>query len=373
MVKFVLARASLGLSGDQGSVVFIFIWGLTMKNRSLNASFVSRTLAIVALLLGVSDQAALSAPDDRVSFKEFKQQFEGVDRNALRRQFHQQYGRPAVSTKPLPTSIPVPNFNAVDTNQSVFTTITRNAKEAREPRIKNQSIQELAGGLTTRVNRGVDLDLSSANRNIVLGKSLFDNNNAVEISIGGKSASYTAGSVVTAAEYVAVKQALSGGQQVEVDRSGRAVGGTVDLGSLTSGNAVMKASNLVVPDNVTTIGDFAKGSDFRLNGELSNYGTVQVLSSDKGIRGGAIRANDISNHSGALISSSVDLHLDAARNLTNNGDILSTQGLTLSAGNQLTNTGRISSDGDLNVNGGSVTNRGAFEFQLRQRKFRFCC
>ena len=220
---------SLDLSGDRGLVLYsVIYWGLTMKTRSLNAKFVSRTLAIVALLLGVSDQAAFSAPDDRVSFREFRQQYEGVDRNALRRQFHQQFGKPTVNAKPLPTTVtPVPNFNALERSQNVFTNISRNAKEAREPKIKNQSIQELASGLTTRVNRGIDLDLSSANRNIVLGKSLFDNNTVVEISVGGKSATYTAGSVVTAAEYVAVKQALSGAQQVEVDRAGRAIGGSV--------------------------------------------------------------------------------------------------------------------------------------------------
>ncbi|MDZ4835869.1 MAG: hypothetical protein SGJ27_18985 [Candidatus Melainabacteria bacterium] len=335
-----------------------------MKITSPKASFLSRTLAIAALLLGASDLSAYAAHEDKVSFREFRQQFEGIDRNAARKMFHQQFGRPDNNNnKPQIQAItPYQNIITVGANGQAVCggdIAGRNNKALRENRIKNQSVQELTNGSLTRVNRGVDLDLSSNNRNIVLGKGLFGTNGgAVEISVGGKNASYQAGSVVTAAEYVAVKQALDGGQKVEVDRAGRAIGGTVDLGSLTSGNAVMKASNLVIPDNVTTYGDFGKGSDFRLNGELSNYGTVQVLSSDKAIKGGAIRAEDISNHSGALISSTVNVHLDAARNLTNYGDILSTEGLTISAGNELNNAGRIASNGALNINAARTNNSG---------------
>ena len=235
--------------------------------------------------------------------------------------------------------------------------------KVRQPRMRNASLQQLTTGSMTRVNRGVDLDLSSTNRNIVLGSGLFDTANgaSVEISLGGKTTIYQPGAQVTAAEYVAVKQALSGGQQIQIDRSGRATGGSVDLGSLTSGNAVMKASNLVVPEDVTTYGDFGKGSDFRLNGELSNYGTVQVMSTERAVRGGTIRANDILNHSGASISSTVDLRLEADRNLSNYGDIQSTGRLELVAGQELTNTGRISSQSDLTLGATVVTNRGAID------------
>ncbi len=341
-----------------------------MRIKSPKSSFALRALAIAALLLGASNTAALANPDDRVSFREFRQQNDGLDRNVVRRMYHQQFGRNAANgplrTMPLNT----PNVITVGADglaMSGGAINNRIPREPREARVRPMSMQQLANGGLTRVNRGVDLDLSSNSRNIVLGQGLFGTaaGSSVDINLDGKNATYTAGSVVTAAEYVAVKQVLEGGgQQVQIDRAGRASGGTVDLSALTSGNSVMRASSLVVPTNVTTYGDFAKGSDFRLSGQLSNYGTVQVLSSDSSVRGGAIRANDISNHTGALISSTTDLHLDATRNFTNYGDVLSTQGLTISAGGELKNAGRISSNNDLTINSSNVTNRGVISSNL---------
>lgn len=331
-----------------------------MGSTTFKASVV-RTLAAWTLVLGTSSLPANAEPHDRVTFREFRQQNEGIDRNAARRMFHQQFGRQSTNN-PLQQVNQFQNVVTVGPDGQVVCgggNIDQHQR-IREPRIRNISVQELSNGALARVNRGVDLDLSSADKNIVLGRSLFDaaDGGSVEINVGGKTSIVQAGSTVTAAEYVAVKQALNGGQQVQIDRSGRATGGSIDLGSLTAGNDVMRASSLVIPENVTTSGDFGRGSDFRLTGALSNFGTVQVLSSDRAIRGGSIRANDISNHSGALISSTVDLRLDADRNLTNYGDILSTESLSLSAGGQLTNAGRIASNGDLNLNSSSITNRG---------------
>ncbi len=332
-----------------------------MGSTTFKTSFV-QTLAAMTLLLGTSNLPVNAEPHDRVTFREFRQQNEGIDRNAARRMFHQQFGRQSINNNPLQQVNPIQNVVTVGPDGQVVCgggNLDRHQR-IREPRIRNISVQELSNGALARVNRGVDLDLSSADKNIVLGKSMFDaaGGGTVEITVGGKTSIVQAGSTVTAAEYVAVKQALNGGQQVQIDRSGRATGGSIDLGSLTAGNDVMRASSLVIPENVTTSGDFGRGSDFRLTGALSNFGTVQVLSSDRAIRGGSIRANDISNHSGALISSTVDLRLDADRNLTNYGDILSTESLSLSAGGQLTNAGRIASNGDLNINSSAVTNRG---------------
>jgi adhesin HecA-like repeat protein len=341
-----------------------------MRIKSPKSSFALRALAIAALLLGTSNMAALANPDDRVSFREFRQQNDGLDRNVVRRMYHQQFGRNAANGPLRTMPFNTPNVITVGADGiavcggPINNRITR---EPREARVRPMSMQQLANGGLTRVNRGVDLDLSSNSRNIVLGQGLFGTatGSSVDINLDGKNATYTAGSVVTAAEYVAVKQVLEGGgQQVQIDRAGRASGGTVDLSALTSGNSVMRASSLVVPTNVTTYGDFAKGSGFRLSGQLSNYGTVQVLSSDSSVRGGAIRANDISNHTGALISSTADLHLDATRNFTNYGDVLSTQGLTISAGGELKNAGRISSNNDLTINSSSVTNRGVISSNL---------
>lgn len=315
-------------------------------------------LAVAALFW-----ASTSAPafgNDRVSFREFRAQNAGINRNTARKMFRQQSGKGARGGNGgFSVANPFEHVLTVGPNGEIICGGTINLfKRSGEPRVRNQSIQQLSNGDLTRINRGVELDLGSSNRNIVLGKGLFGSEETVEISAGGKTSTLGAGSRVTAAEYVAVKQVLAGGaQQVELDRAGKASGGTVDLGALTSGNDVMKASSLVVPKDVTTYGDFGKSSDFRLKGDLSNYGTIQALSSN-GTSGGAIRADDITNHRGALISSSVDLNLHAASNLTNSGMIESSESLTLSAGGRLANSGTISSSKDLHINAANVSNKG---------------
>ncbi len=90
-------------------------------------------------------------------------------------------------------------------------------------------------------NRGIALDLGSAVESITRGDKLFKNQDSVTTNVGGQEKTFGAGSKVTAAEYVAAKQALGGGQQaVTLDASGRAIGGEVDLSAMTSGNKTME-------------------------------------------------------------------------------------------------------------------------------------
>ncbi|MBX9666039.1 MAG: hypothetical protein K2X93_00415 [Candidatus Obscuribacterales bacterium] len=142
-------------------------------------------------------------------------------------------------------------------------------KQLRMPinnsQLSNNSVQVQNDSLV-RLNSGVNLDLSSADRNITLGEKLFDNVGSVVINVGGDTRIVEAGSQVSAAEYVAVKQVLAGGQQIIVDGAGRANGGRVDLTAITGAGDRMRASNLVIPQNVTTYGDFSLFSEFRLTG-----------------------------------------------------------------------------------------------------------
>jgi filamentous hemagglutinin len=330
--------------------------GLISNSAILSA----RTIALAGLIF-LSSQSALA--DDRMTFREFREKNEGIDRNAARQMFRQQFGRHAGGNAVGGLSVinPVQHVVTVGPSGEVVCGGGRieGMKRTHESRVRNQSMQQLSTGNVTRVNRGVELDLGSTAKNIVLGRSLFGAGETVEVNIGGKLETFSSGSQVTAAEYVAVKQVLSGsGQQVQLDRSGRAAGGSVDLGSLTSNNDVMRASSLVVPRDVTTYGDFGRGSDFRLTGDLSNFGTVQTLSSDSAVRGGGIHADNITNHSGALIGANGDLQLNAASNLCNFGVIAATGNLSLSAGGKLVNTGTATANQDLNVTGNTVTNRG---------------
>ena len=330
-----------------------------------NATAKSARVAALAGFVLIAAQGAPSFANDHMSFREFRQQNEGLSRSAARQMFRDQFGRGGGDVAGGNFGLTYqPNLQPVSFGAGGEPIFSSNdiagLKRAQEPRVRNQSMQELSSGNITRVDRGVELDLGSSSRNIVLGRSLFSANDSVEISIGGKTETFSAGSKVTAAEYVAVKQVLSGGgQQVEVDRGGRASGGFVDLGSLTADNDVMRASSLVVPENVTTLGDFGRRSDFRLNGDLSNFGTVQTLSSDASIRGGAIHADNITNHGGALISANGDLALNAARSLTNYGVIAASGNLSLSAGDAVSNGGTVASGESLSVNAINVVNRGS--------------
>jgi len=117
--------------------------------------------------------------------------------------------------------------------------------------------------------------------------------------------------------------------------------------------------NYVNASNVTTIGDFSKGSDFRLLGDLSNYGTVSAVSGSSNARSGAIRADDINNFKNATITSNVDLTLDASGTLNNAGTINSTGSLTVTAGGALNNSGAISAANNVDLGAATVNNRGA--------------
>ena len=335
------------------------------RNFLRNATSQSARIAALAGFILLASNGSTASANDRMSFREFRQQNDGLAKSAARQLFREQFGRHNTASSSgqfgitYQPNLPTVNFGAG--GEPIFASKNiAGLKRVHEPRVRNQSMQELSSGNITRVNRGVELDLGSNLRNIVLGRSLFDSNETVSISVGGKTENFSAGSKVTAAEYVAVKQVLSGGgQQVEVDRNGRASGGSVDLGALTSENDVMRASSLVVPKDVTTIGDFGRGSDFRLTGDLSNFGTVQTLSTNTSVRGGSIHADNIDNHSGALISAKGDLSLDAANNLTNYGVIAASGNLSLSAGGAVSNSGTVAAGEDLSVTSTKVINRGS--------------
>ncbi|MBX3076643.1 hypothetical protein KF707_10845 [Candidatus Obscuribacterales bacterium] len=319
------------------------------------------TVALAGMVL-LSVQSAPAYAEERPSFREFRQQNEGIDRSVARQMFHAQYGRGGSGGNGgVGIANPVQQVITVGPGSQTVSGsgIVNGARRNREFHVRNQSMQELSNGAMARVNKGIELDLGSTTKNIVLGRNLIGSNETVQITVGGKTETFSAGSQVTAAEYVAVKQVIAGGgQQVQLDRSGKASGGSVDLGSLTANNDVMRASSLVVPKDVTTYGDFGRRSDFRLSGDLSNFGTVQTLSSDANVRGGGIHADNITNNAGALINATGDLELNAARNLSNFGTIAASGNLELSAGGTVKNTGKVSSDGDLTVESATVSNRG---------------
>lgn len=251
----------------------------------------------------------------------------------------------------------------------------RSAKQALQLELKaahqnlNKTLQD-TGSKTVNANN-FSLDLGSAVENITLGNNLFKDTSSVTISVGGQEKTLTAGTKVTAAEYLAAKQVLNaGGQKVALDGNGTAVGGSVDLSALTSGNHTLRVDDLHITENVTAYGDFGKGGDVRINGDLVNAGGIVAYSSDKNINVANLRADNITNAAGANISSglnadqggvveNVSLGLYANNNINNYGNIASAGDLTLSAGNTLTNAGSAIAQANVNVQAPEVVNSGA--------------
>jgi len=337
---------------------------MSKKAVKVRKSFVKQWVAVISGSLFASAMQAHAADVDRPSFRDFREQNPGIDRQAARQMFRQEFGQhraSSINTVAVPTlgnggnNLPVPSVsNSVDTIR-----MDRLSRRLERQGVINQSVQ---GGDGTLVNlrNGVNLDLGSDVRNITLGRNLFDNKLSVEINVGGEIKTVAAGSQVSAAEYIAVKQILSGSaQKIVIDGKGAATGGEVDLGAITANNDVLRATDLTVPVNVTTYGDFSKRSDFKLLGDLNNAGTVYTYGN--GRNGGVIRADDIVNQLGASIASDSSLGLLASGNLSNYGTITSKGTLTLSAGNVLTNTGNVSAKGDVNLNASTINNSGAVQ------------
>lgn len=225
----------------------------------------------------------------------------------------------------------------------------------------NQSVQQVDAAKYINVNQGFALDLNSAVESITLGDKLFKDQSSVTINVGGEEKTFTAGSKVTAAEYVAAKQAMSGGQQtVTLDSSGRAIAGVVDLSAMTAGNKTMKVTDLNVPVSVTAAGDFGKGGDVRITGDLTNSGSITAYSSGNSNVQALIKADNITNNAGASIGSTVSsLTLQADNSLTNFGDITASGDLNLVAGNSVTNSGTVTVQKNLAILSPNVTNSGS--------------
>ncbi len=328
-----------------------------MIKRSSTIAIKCSTLAIGGMcLLSPNQNAQASDNQHRLTFQEFRKQHADLSRHVLRHQFR-------AERRDLRDSLQHTAGGAQSNNSSALSQAQNNnhinnrhhgVRDVNN-RVFNQSLQILDTGRTVRLNNGIDLDLTSEQRNITIGKNLLVEN--VQLTEGKTTRSVGPGSQVSAAEFIAIKQMLAtGNQSIEIDKSGRAVGGQVDLDAITSNSDVMRARNLVVASNVTTSGDFGKRSDFRLNGDLTNFGTVLAFSSDNNVRGGAIRADDISNHVGAQITSNVGLTLDANRTLSNQGEIVSAGDLTLIAGNGINNSGLLRShNGNITLDGSGTS------------------
>jgi hypothetical protein len=210
------------------------------------------------------------------------------------------------------------------------------------------------------VGTGHELDLMSTSQSIALGASIFGRSKSVTIDVGGTSQTYHAGMRVTASEYVAIVQKLSGGvQQIVLDKQGAADGGSFAINQVAP-----SANELVISQGVTAIDYVSSNQQLHLAGDLINYGTIYGVSTNSNITSGTLIAKDITNESGGTIStvlpnsSLLVAGPPGQSSISLSGAAVPTVDLTLAAVNNIANAGAISSSGSLTLATayGSITN-----------------
>ena len=206
---------------------------------------------------------------------------------------------------------------------------------------------------TTGVPTGahmIDLDLSSTVQTGTAAKVFASHNiESVVISAGSTSRQITPSTLLTPAQRLAVFQLVSTGHQsIQLGPQGNAVGGSFTIGA----QLAQHINNLVIPQGVTAINKLVTSANLTLAGNLINAGTFYVASTNPAITTAMINAANISNSSGALLSS-----LLPSGGLPGITGALNKLSLSLNARNEFMNAGAIKSAGDLTViAGGSIVN-----------------
>ncbi|MDZ4832962.1 MAG: hypothetical protein SGJ27_04100 [Candidatus Melainabacteria bacterium] len=338
-------------------------------NRRLQLASIA--LAATLTLAPLTANAEYVQPDRseaRIAFREFKANNPDRSKRELRNLYRSPFTSSNSNTSAPQATTADLIFNANSSASRLNQRVEQNVREYR-----NNTVQLQDSGRLRNSKNGIDLDLNSASQSITLGAKLFQNAQQVTIERGGQQITLAAGSTVTASEYIAVKQLLlTGAQSIQLDGTGKSIGGSVDLSQITARNDRMRADDLNIPVNVTAYGDFSKGSTFQVSGDLVNAGSIYALDSKRGTAGGALRADNLINSSTGLISSEsqngldarIDLTLAATGNLLNQGSITSSGDLILTAGNSITNHGTatqaaaISARGNLEASAKDIINHG---------------
>jgi hypothetical protein len=203
---------------------------------------------------------------------------------------------------------------------------------------------QVASGIDSGGSAPVNLDLTSTART-----PSATNFTGATLVVGGTSRIVSTGATFTPAELVALQQVLSTGQQsIMLGMAGNAVGGSFNLTSYIN----QQISQLVVPQAVTAVRDFAVGQNFNVAGNLTNAGNIYALSSNAAITNAIISAQNIFNQRGAVLSSVLP-----ASGIAGYNSAVSHLNLALHATNNIVNEGIISSSGSLQMSaGGSITN-----------------
>lgn len=217
------------------------------------------------------------------------------------------------------------------------------AGRAARPGMVNTS-----GAVGVASHRPVNLDLSSSSAT-VSAASLVPTGN-VSINVGNATQIVSPTSMLTPAEMLAVYQVVNtGAQSILLGSKGTAIGGSLDLSAQLSHNI----NSLVIPKGITAVSNVANTAGLTISGNLVNSGSLLAVSDNAAVKTAQISANNIYNNPNALISTVVpqggvagysnlvgnlNLNLNTAHDLVNNGTISSAGNLSVTAGGAISNS-----------------------------------
>ncbi len=196
----------------------------------------------------------------------------------------------------------------------------------------------------------IDLNLNTTQATLpaeVLFESGSPGSQSTVIAQEGSNLTVDKNSVLTPAQYIAAMQVLTGGSQtLQLSSQGNAIGG-----SFAVNGSIGNIANMVVPQGVTAINNFAANS-LNLTGNFTNSGTFYAISTNPSISTAVIQANNIENHLGGVISTVLP-----SNGISGYANLVSNLNLSLISINNIINAGTIASSGSLNMQaGGSIVN-----------------
>ncbi|MBX9668115.1 MAG: hypothetical protein K2X93_10875 [Candidatus Obscuribacterales bacterium] len=204
------------------------------------------------------------------------------------------------------------------------------------------------GGAT---QKQIDLDLTSTESAVVLGKKLFGDADSIQITVGGETRTFRAGDKATAAEYLAVTQVANDGvQSLVLNAQGGACGGRFSLAESVS----RRVDDLVIAQGVTAIDYIEHNERVQIGGDLTNYGSINAVSVGERNTKITLSGKNLINVAGGSISAAEGRTGDAELHLGS-----SSLTLTVKADERIANTGAISSDGFLILDAGDSIGNGA--------------
>ncbi len=223
------------------------------------------------------------------------------------------------------------------------------------------------------LSKGFSLDLSSTDANVIVGSNLL-NTQSVTINVGDTSKQVSAGSLVTPAEFAALNQKLADGtQSLTLSNGGAATGGALHLNLISDDGRTIRSSSLVVPENVSVVGDFARAADgIRITKDVVNSGSIFAISTKSERTLAVISASNVINNAAGLITTNVpesvsgnpskqlDLAVRADERIENFGAITSSANLELS-GTSIHNVGNVEAKSHLFLNTSTVKNTGLLQ------------